>query len=65
MALNERIINSLHYFFIEKDVGRWTEWEKHKTEILQELPLLKLYLEKERELEALGRAVQRELEDYD
>ncbi len=64
MALNEDMINSLHYFLTEKEVDRWTRWEEHKDEILQELPLLKLYLEKERELGALGRAVQRELEDY-
>ena len=62
-SLEEDVINSLLYFFTEKSVDTWVGWEDNKSEILKNFPLLKMYLEKERELKALGRAVQRELED--
>ncbi len=62
--LTEETINSLLYFFTEKDVDRWTDWEENKDEILSELPLLRIFLDKEKELNALSKAAQRELEDY-
>ena len=64
MKLTEETINSLLYFFTEKDVDRWTGWEENKDEILSELPLLRIFLDKEKELNALSKAAQRELEDY-
>ena len=63
MKLSEETIRALNYFFTEKDVDRWTGWEDNKDEILEELPILRIFLDKQKELEALGRAVQRELED--
>ena len=64
MRLSEGTINTISYFFEEKTIDRWSAWEKNKEVILEELPILKMYLEKERELEALGKAVIRELDTY-
>ena len=64
MRLSEGTINTISYFFEEKTIDRWSEWEENKTVILEELPIFKMYLEKERELEALGKAVSRELDAY-
>ena len=64
MVLSEDTINSLLYFFTEKDVDRWYGWEANKHDVLEQLPILRLYLEKEKELKALADAVKLEIENY-
>ena len=65
MSLSKETVRNLSYFFTEKDVARWTGWDDNREEILKEIPILRIYLDKQIELEALGREAQRVLEDME
>lgn len=64
MKLSEDTTRTVSYFFEGKGLDSWCDWEKKKAVILQELPLLRMYLDKEQELEALAMAVECELDAY-
>ena len=64
MKLSEETIRCISYFFQGKGLDRWSGWERDKNHILGELPLLRMYVDKEKDLEALGNAVERELAAY-
>lgn len=64
MKLSKETINTLEYFFERKCVYTWTGWENEKENVLRELPSLKVYLEKQRELERLESVVFNELVTY-
>jgi len=64
MKLSNETLNAIGYFFSYKGLDRWSGWEREQKVILQELPTLKMYLDKEKELEDLRSAVKDELETY-
>ena len=64
VKLSNETLNAIGYFFSYKGLDRWSRWEREQKVILQELPTLKMYLDKEKELEDLRLAVKDELKTY-
>ena len=64
MKLSGGTINAIGYFFRGKGLDRWSGWEREREVILQELPLLGMYRDKEQELFELGEAVKQALKAY-
>lgn len=63
---NEKVIENLRsvrYFLEEKEVTDYVNWEECKDSVLERCTLLGIYLQKQKEADALKKAALEELND--